>query len=403
VTTFGVPLDQVNAAHLESLRTNAVAEGRQLEYKEQLPISVDDDKREFLADVTSFANTAGGDIIYGVREARDAADKQTGIPEKIVGLAGINIEQLKLTLDNLLRDAVDPRVPGIALQTIPRGSEPPCLLVRAPKSALGLHMVTFKGLGRFYGRGTAGRYVLDRAQIRDGFVAADTAVDRVRRFRRERLAAVLSGDTPIPIGTRPKAIFHALPLAAAPDTWARFLTGNESNKLAVDLPTLESAASIDWRYNLDGFVVHTARRDLETQSYVQVFRDGGIEAVSPNVVAIASNEQGFYGLPLERAMIAGMAAYQRLWAAVGVTGPVMAALALSGIKGAAILAGPQYGFDPKPFTVDVVNVPDVVILDATMPSDQALKPLVDIVWNGGGWPRSPFYDDATGKWMPPRR
>jgi hypothetical protein len=48
------------------LRTNGVAEGRQLDYKEQLPISSDDDKREFLGDVTSFANTAGGDLIYGV-------------------------------------------------------------------------------------------------------------------------------------------------------------------------------------------------------------------------------------------------------------------------------------------------------------------------------------------------
>jgi len=52
---------------------------------------------------------------------------------------------------------------------------------------------------------------------------------------------------------------------------------------------------------------------------------------------------------------------------------------------------------PNRFTLDVVNVPDVVILDAAMPSDQVLKPLMDIVWNGGGWPRSPFYDEATGK------
>src|SRR5205823_3559109 len=163
-----------------------------------------------------------------------------GLPEMIVGLLGVTIDQLKLTLDNLLRDSVDPRIPGVVLHPIPRGSEPACLLMRAPKSPLGLHMVTFKGLGRFYGRATSGRYVLDCAQIRDGFVAADTAVDRVRRFRRERVAAVLSGDTPIPMGTRPKAIFHLLPLATAPDTWARFLTGNQSNKLALLLQTLEA-------------------------------------------------------------------------------------------------------------------------------------------------------------------
>lgn len=401
MTTFGLPLDQVTATQLESLRVNAVAEGRQLEYKEELPISSDDDKREFLGDVTSFANTAGGDIIYGVRETRDAAGKPAGVPGKIVGLAGVTIEQLKLTLDNLLRDSVDPRIPGLVLQTIPRGSEPACLLVRAPKSPLGLHMVTFKGLGRFYGRATSGRYVLDCAQIRDGFVAAETAVERVRSFRRERVAAVMSGETPIPMGTGPKAIFHLLPLMATADTWARFPAPSNESAVALNLPTLEAALSLNWRYNVDGFVVHTVRADIESQSYTQLFRHGGIETVSPNVVAMRSDTQAFHGRNLEAALIRRMAAYQRVWETLGVTGPVLAALTLSGIKGAKILAGPAYSFDPEPFTFNVVNIPDLVILDRATPPEQALKPLIDVVWNGGGWAGSPYYAE-TGMWNPPK-
>ena len=101
-------------------------------------------------------------------------------------------------------------------------------------------------------------------------------------------------------------------------------------------------------------------------------------------------------------MIGRMTAYQRLWSALGVTGPIMAALTLSGMKGAAILAGPEYvSFDPKPFTADVINVPEIVIQDAATPPYQALKPLVDIVWNGGGWAGSPFYT-AAGEWKPPK-
>ena len=402
MTTFGLPLDQLTAAQLDSLVANGVSEGRQLDYKEELPISSDKDKHDFLGDVTAFANTVGGDIIYGVREARDTAGKPSGVPEKIVGLPGVNIDQLKLTLDNLLRTAVDPRIPGLALQAIPRGAEPTCLLVRTPKTTLGLHMVTFKDLGRFYGRATSGNYLLDSAQIRDAFVQADIAVERARSFRRERVAAVLSGDTPIPVGVGPKAIFHLLPLTTAADAWARFRAGNMSD-LALQLPTLDFAMAVTWRHNLDGFVVHTVHNEMESQTYAQLFRDGGIEAVSPNVVILQADTPSFNGRPLETAMIGRMTAYQGLWSTLGVTGPVMAALTLSGVKGAAILAGPEYvSFDPKPFTADVINVPEIVIQDAATPSSQALKPLVDILWNGGGWAGSPFYT-ATGEWKPPQQ
>jgi hypothetical protein len=84
-----------------------------------------------------------------------------------------------------------------------------------------------------------------------------------------------------------------------------------------------------------------------------------------------------------------------------VTGPVMAALVLTGMKDAKILAGLNYAFDPEPITLDMVNVPDVVILDQATPPHQALKPLLDIVWNAGGWPGSPFYT-PTGEWKPPK-
>lgn len=44
-----------------------VPESRTLEYKRDLPDPKDrDSKREFLGDVTSFANAQGGDIVYGI-------------------------------------------------------------------------------------------------------------------------------------------------------------------------------------------------------------------------------------------------------------------------------------------------------------------------------------------------
>jgi predicted HTH transcriptional regulator len=144
MSSAGLPLSRINAAYLESLRADAVTEGRQLDYKEQLPADDDGSKREFVRDVSAFANTIGGDLIYGVRGARDAAGVPTGAPEAIVGLPGINLDQAQLRLDSLLQNGVDPRIPGILFHPILRGDQPACLLVRIPQSPLRLHMVTYR-------------------------------------------------------------------------------------------------------------------------------------------------------------------------------------------------------------------------------------------------------------------
>jgi predicted HTH transcriptional regulator len=67
-----------------------VAESRVLDYKERLPGDSDADKREMLADVTAFANSAGGDLIYGVKERRKCG--ATGEPEAVVGLPDIGYQ-----------------------------------------------------------------------------------------------------------------------------------------------------------------------------------------------------------------------------------------------------------------------------------------------------------------------
>src|SRR5262249_50125683 len=98
--TFDLPLTQIHASTIDTLRIDGVREGRQLEYKESLPKTDDpDDKREFLSDVTSFANAAGGDLIFGARERRDAEGKPTGEIEAVPGLQDFNFDAERLRLE----------------------------------------------------------------------------------------------------------------------------------------------------------------------------------------------------------------------------------------------------------------------------------------------------------------
>lgn len=80
-------IEEITADHIASLLDNKVSERKVLEYKEELPQASDGAKKEFLGDVSSFANSSGGDIIYGIRDERDGTGKATGVPEAIVGFA----------------------------------------------------------------------------------------------------------------------------------------------------------------------------------------------------------------------------------------------------------------------------------------------------------------------------
>jgi hypothetical protein len=384
VSLFDVPPPDIDAARLESLRENQVAESRTLDYKERVP------KGDLWEDVTAFANTSGGDLLCGVRERLDANGRRTGEPDAIVGLPGpLTLDQLILGVENALRDVIKPRVTGITYHPIARGEDPPCLLIRVPRSPLGPHMVVQKGVGYFYGREARGNFPLDWGQIRDAFVEAHAAPERLARFRRERVIRLLAGETPIPTVAGAKIIFHALPLAPV-DVWATFQTLDVPTQVIDAMAPLGGSPN-DWRYNLDGFVVHTARTDLDRQTYSQCFRDGGLEGFGP----LDGDERkgGFYCHHVEVAVIRALNNYQRLWRILGVSGPMMMALTVSGIRGAKILTtarmvGPVR---EETFDQDVALIPELVVQDPHAPADRMLRPLFDLMWNGGGWAKSPWY------------
>jgi len=259
-------------------------------------------------------------------------------------------------------------------------------------------MVTYKNLSRFYSRTSGGKYQLDVHEIRTGFVAAETAIERLRRFRVERVARVLALEAPAPIAAGPKLILHALPVNVLDEVWARVLT-MEQDKIAFAI-ALIAATPTTWRFNLDGFVVHTLSYDLSRQCYTQLFRDGGIEAMSGGVVAKNDRRGGFYAWGMEQQVIGAFSTYQKFWHEVGVAPPLLIGLTLSGVKGWKVLRT-AYDFNDLEavFDRDVVSSPEVMLSDLTTLADVVLHPLFDFVWNGGGWPGSPNY--KNGRWLKP--
>ena len=152
MSTFALPVREITAGALDQLVEQKTLEGLQLEYKEQLPTQALRDK--FLTSIASFANRAGGDLIYGIRGKRDEEGSPNGEPEKIVGLPGVNLDQEKLRLHQWVRDNIEPP-PTMFVEVISREPNPPCLLIRVLASWGEVHMI--KTIGNpFYSRNSGG-------------------------------------------------------------------------------------------------------------------------------------------------------------------------------------------------------------------------------------------------------
>jgi len=206
-------IEQLEKADIEALISQEVSEGRTIEYKEALPGSADSDRKEFLADVASFANAAGGHLIYGMRERR-VAEKTSGVAEAALGLARINLDQEVPRLQDMIRTGIEPTIVGVQVREFPGFPEGPIIVLQIPKSWAAPHMVTYKGHDRFYTRDARGKHPLDVHEIRAAFALSESLPERIRRFRADRIPQIVAGETPLPVPRSPKIVLHLLPIAA---------------------------------------------------------------------------------------------------------------------------------------------------------------------------------------------
>jgi len=86
--------DEIDKIDIDNLISNKVSESKTLEYKKKLPGSKDKDKKEFLADVSSFANSSGGDLLYGIKAVVNDDGKKNGEPEKVTPIVKFVIPSL---------------------------------------------------------------------------------------------------------------------------------------------------------------------------------------------------------------------------------------------------------------------------------------------------------------------
>ncbi len=273
-------LDEIVPEDLQRLHANGVPESRTLEYKQQLPGGTDGERKEFLGDVSSFANAIGGDLVYGVTEAREDG-RATGIPATVTGLAGINQDIEGRRLESMLRDGVAPRLPSVRLRWMQGFPEGPVLIIRVARSWSGPHMVTYQQHSRFYARAGGGKYALDVFELRQAFLNSGSLRERAREFRAERLGRLLAGEMAMALSSTALICVHVLPHAALAGAFEvdLQLAANQGRNLQ---PFYSDR--LGWTYNLDGLVAFSPQHDGTNSAYLQVHRNGVLETVNSTML-----------------------------------------------------------------------------------------------------------------------
>lgn len=391
------PIDQIGKDDISSLVADAVRESRRLEYKQELPGGDDEAKMEFLADISSFANASGGDIVYGVTAKRDGSGKPTGEPDRATGAEVANLDAEKLRLESIIRNGIEPRLPRVHIHPIDGFQNGPVIILRVGQSWTLPHMVTYKGRSRFYSRNSAGKYQLDVSEIRSAFLLSEGRADSVRQFRDARLAKIVANEAPIPLQNGLTCVLHLHPVSPVQCDVVRDIDW------VWDCMRPLSGGLQDYRFNIDGLLAHgNLTSEYARRQYVQVFRNGTVESVVSEQLEIGANKT-IASYDYESAVISGVSRYLRAQHDLGIDPPIVFMLSLLGAKGYTIRPRDPTMFDREDMARqvdrDLLLLPDVMLQpDDATPIDAALKVVFDALWQSAGWSGSRNYN-SDGRHM----
>ena len=383
-----VSLADIRGEHLRGLVAESVPESRTLEFKSALQLESDEQKREFLSDLTALANTDGGDLVLGIK-----AEK--GVASEVCGLNGFVADDRIGQIENLLRDAVQPRLSGVRPHVVPLESGAHVLILRVQRSLNAPHMVRHRGIMRFCGRNSNGKYDLDVHELRSAFLASEGIAERLERFRGDRINKLASGTTPVPMSSEHLIVLHLLPVVSVrPEI--RFTI--PELKLAAKDQQLRPIASSGWgpMCNIDGVIYASSWKNRTYHSYVQLYRNGFLEAADSYTLT-ANENRIIPSIAWERYLLEVFRGYLKSLNDLKLDPPYAASISLLNVRDYSMHVGPTFSSTGGPINRDHLLTQEILIESLDEEPETVLRPLFDQVWNSCGWEQSINYD-KDGNW-----
>jgi hypothetical protein len=358
-----------------------VRESKTIEYKRVMPAITREEKLKLLAGVSSFANTTGGDLLIGV-------EAEEGLATGVTGIVAADPDSEKLRLIEILRDNIEPRIPGVEIIDVPCPDGRSVFLIRTLRSWVAPHRVTIDN--RFYGRNSAGKYPLDVGELRQAFLLGDAAGARMRSFRADRLMKIAAGETPLPMREGACIAVHVVAIPPIHDATSIDVVEALAEGHVMPLPFGRQSSANQLCYNLDGCATFVGNGDPLTPAYAQLFRTGAVEGVL-SLDIDENNVPYLHGPTFEPQTIAAVRNYIDLLVDLQMGPPFAVFVSFAGMKGCKVRYGAPGGgfYQAGPLRDDMIALPEVVLIDASTDVRASLAPVFSAIWNAFGLRRGP--------------
>lgn len=384
--------NEVNQDFLESLIKNGIEENIHLDYKEQLGSNA-----EIAKDLSSFANSDGGNIIYGIREVKNK-------PTEIIP---INQPILREKIDQIARNGIDP---SLDVRIFPidvniEGNEGQVILIYIPRKYPILHQAIKRG--KYYKRTEFTSSPMSNFEIETAFKLVYNYEERINSIYQNRLQELNTGEYHINIPSPNRMLIHMISIDA--------LNANKSLDLEIMFNNFENylkppgcflGRSIE--RNLHGLLVSCGPDPYSDTyvGYVQLYRNGMIEAIDSSLLKPTTQLHGrSYTKPvkklgmwfLEKKIIHSCNMYLNTLKKIGVNLPIYLFLSFTHMRDYKISLVPYkdtfMSRDSDSAKKDEILLKRIKIDDFEVDFEKKLKPSFDIFWNVFNQPGSRNYDE----------
>lgn len=388
---FGKNYNLIDFQDIERLVDNKISESTTLDYKREINIDKGDERKDFLFDIASFANSDGGVIIFGIAESKDNKGQNTGLPEEITGLNIDNFDKLVQKIEDLLNSSIEPIIPNITIKPLSKENKK-ILLIGIPKP-MGLpRMVTYNDSNKFYKRKNTGKYLLDIFELNQLFMNSYELLKQIEDFRHERVNNVLNLNFLPDIEPKNSTFVHITPLSFYTFNQLSLIDDSLINKIKTSLRPI-NANGWDGRYNFEGYLVFERNiADRKTEAYTQIFRNGIIEFYTHAFHVDNDKQKLFYLGWFEIQVIDCINAALDIYRSCNVQPPFVVQLSIFDLFQRLVDIRGAYNINYLPFMTKNLLIPNVVINDYDTDVSRELKTTFDILWQSAGYKQSPFYN-----------
>ncbi len=404
--------ERLTVRDIERFLETKAPEDTTLEFKQAVYEKSDKGKKEFVKDVTAFANSQGGHLVIGVIEKERCATA-------LNPLKGIDLDAEMQRLQNLCNTRVVPLITGVDIYCIDVDGGA-LLAVKVPKSPTAPHQAKSEKSKTFHQRHSNCTSEMDVSQLREAFTKSTTAENKAAELSRlwaytldERInASVLQeaskkGTNKIELAGMDGSEFdskdgvvalHIIPIGSIFERTSFTIEAiRQSEGLFAPLTVRGYKEEID----VDRVTYYNNEHDIN--HLTQVHRTGALEIVSEGFIREPHTRRELLGLKISAALKDQLPRYLKGLRKLGATPPLFVKMRILRASNSEMDTGGRLAYfsgTDRHLGDCTIELPSVLVVDypTECEIDRIGKKILDPLWNAYGRAKCPCFDDS-GKWL----